>query len=247
MGSKIKLAIIGLALATLIGNYSPLNAADNKPQTPKKQVSNLESKVSDEAYDEAADIKLMSEFYLKQAENGNLWKSDPDKALKFYEKAIELNPNCMRAYYHGGELLENMKRSEDALKWHLNAVKIDPLDPTTWRHAADSYNRLGMKKEAIGAWEKIIELYESKDEKVLKHMEEIKNSDEYSDLKIPEKKKDSEIAIYSLMIGQAYNDLGQYDKGKECLEKAMSKPKYQKHQVLMLELERSKEGLNSQN
>ena len=232
MGIKFKPAIIGIALTFLLSNYSPLNAADNKPKTSQiktdKQTKNLESKVSDS--------EIISQIYLNKAENTDLWKSNPDKALEYYEKALKYNPNCKIAYFHRNELYYNLKRYDDSLKDVQKAFELDPKDPETPRHVAEANYKIGNHQEAIKYWGKQKDILKSAKTDVIMHNDGM-NSYEIN-------RKDSLMGTY-LMRAQEYNTTEEYENAvKECEEALKLFPK---NPFILNELETAKDGLKKKN
>ena len=68
-----------------------------------------------------------------------------DDAIKFYEKAIDLNPNFADAYNNIGIVLLEMGQSDDAIKFYQKALEIEPS-------YAEAHNNLGMPSKILVNW-----------------------------------------------------------------------------------------------
>jgi len=83
---------------------------------------------------------------------------DFENALKWYSKAIELNPKFTRAYFNRGvvhcELNENYKAIADYSK----AIEFDPSYVKAYNNRGSVYNDLKKYDEAIADYNKAIEL-----------------------------------------------------------------------------------------
>ncbi|VXD24938.1 WcbI family polysaccharide biosynthesis putative acetyltransferase [Planktothrix paucivesiculata] len=69
---------------------------------------------------------IMVDIHVKIADS-LLIKQQIDEAKSYYQKAIDLNPNCDRAYIGLGHLLENQELYKDAAQCYRQAIKISSL------------------------------------------------------------------------------------------------------------------------
>lgn len=51
-------------------------------------------------------------------------RGDDEKAIEFYTKAIEIDPNFAKAWFYKAQLLAKLGRHEEALKCAREAVRI---------------------------------------------------------------------------------------------------------------------------
>ena len=79
-------------------------------------------------------------------------KNKPYKALEFYQKTLELDPNEFNAYNNLGLILRDLKRFDDAEKALMLSLKIQPDN-----HLA--LNNLGIVEEVKGRFDEAIGLF----------------------------------------------------------------------------------------
>lgn len=75
-------------------------------------------------------------------------KRDPDEAIKLYRQALKLSPYHFKAMMRLGESLRARQKYKEAISWGVKAAEIYPY-PFTLKPLAVTYQRAGMKKEAI--------------------------------------------------------------------------------------------------
>ena len=76
-----------------------------------------------------------------------------------YKRAIELNPNYADAYLWYSQLLNALRRHEEALTACARAKELDPLNPFIAANLLWRYYHLGRYDEAIAAFDKLMEMY----------------------------------------------------------------------------------------
>lgn len=84
--------------------------------------------------------------------------NDPGKALTFYTRATEADPGFLDAHLNKALLLQELGRNTDATKELDEALRIRPSDPKIWFFKGSIHFDLKQKKQAIEAFEKVIEL-----------------------------------------------------------------------------------------
>ncbi len=77
-------------------------------------------------------------------------KGDYEGAIKYFDKAVKLNPNLAEAYYNKALSLRRLGRFEEALKWYTKAIELNPTDP-------DFYYNRGIVRKKLGDLEGALE------------------------------------------------------------------------------------------
>ena len=55
-----------------------------------------------------------------------------EKAIAFYDRAIELKPNCSEAWHNRGNILCDLGRNVEALVSFDRAIEIEPDNYNSW-------------------------------------------------------------------------------------------------------------------
>lgn len=87
-----------------------------------------------------------------------LSRDDFQRALPFFERAAELDPNYAEAWYQAGFAYGVMGRHQDALKASKQAAKLRPEWPESFINIGASNYALGQYKEAAEAYKTAIRL-----------------------------------------------------------------------------------------
>ena len=87
-----------------------------------------------------------------------LSRDDYQRALPFFERATELDPNYAEAWYQAGFAYGVMGRHQDALKASKQAAKLRPEWPETHVNIGASNYALGQYKDAAEAYKTAIRL-----------------------------------------------------------------------------------------
>lgn len=82
------------------------------------------------------------------------------RAMKIFERHVELHPEDARALYLGASALIDAKQLDRALEWTNRALSIDPDDPAVLYNVACSYSKLNMSDKALDCLEKALALGE---------------------------------------------------------------------------------------
>ena len=93
-----------------------------------------------------------------------LSRDDYAKALPYFEKAVETDPNYAEAWYQAGYCYGVLGRHADALKASRQAAKLRPEWPATFVNIGASSYALGQYKEAVDAYKRAIVLDDSNPE-----------------------------------------------------------------------------------
>ncbi|BDX20795.1 hypothetical protein TUM22923_01160 [Polynucleobacter sp. TUM22923] len=86
-------------------------------------------------------------------------KEDDRKALFFYEKALQLNPNHNSALVNMGATLNKLLRHEEALIFLDKAVHLDPKLAESWSNKGSSLDGLMRYEEALMDYDEAIKLH----------------------------------------------------------------------------------------
>ncbi len=90
--------------------------------------------------------------------NNFIQKVDYEKALDYFEKALDLCPNDISLLNNIGFTYGEMKKYDKAIETYEKSLKIKPSHANTWNGLALSYKKLGKYEDAIRACKKAIEL-----------------------------------------------------------------------------------------
>ncbi len=146
------------------------------------------------------------------------------EALNVFNKAIEIEPKDVNAWYNKSVTLSKLDRNEEALKAIDEAIKIIPNITIYWFEKGSILKKLRRYKEALNAYDKVIEI-DPKDKKAwnnkgscfydLGMCQEALNAFD----KVIEIYPKEAIAWYNM--GYILNESGMYRDGLICLDKAI--------------------------
>ena len=88
-------------------------------------------------------------------------KKNYEKAIDFYTREIELNPNKTTYLNRGNLYLGRLDKPEKALKDFLKVTELDPESFSTYGDIGDVYKDLGQFNKAIESYSVAIELNKS--------------------------------------------------------------------------------------
>jgi tetratricopeptide (TPR) repeat protein len=80
------------------------------------------------------------------------------KALRAFEKAIEINPQYAEVWFYKGFALGELGRHEEALEAFDKAIEINPQDDIAWFAKGVEFDVVGRYEEALKALDKAIEM-----------------------------------------------------------------------------------------
>ncbi|MCB0820945.1 MAG: tetratricopeptide repeat protein, partial [Bacteroidetes bacterium] len=95
-----------------------------------------------------------------------------DQALKYYQKAIELDENQPDAWVGIGVIMDIRGNSAEALQHVKRGINIDPTRGTYWFILGDIQLKLGMKLQAEESYRKVIE-FEPENEEIWMYYSDI--------------------------------------------------------------------------
>src|SRR3984957_10597850 len=82
----------------------------------------------------------------------------PQSAMRFYRRALELDASLVIGHINLGKLLFAADRFPEALASFATATKLAPHDPDAWCSRAGTLRELGRLEESIAAAERALEL-----------------------------------------------------------------------------------------
>jgi len=85
-------------------------------------------------------------------------KTDMNKQIEFYTKAIQLDPNYKDAYNNRGIAKYNLGKYTEAITDYDKAIQLDPNYKAAYNNRGISKNNLGKHTEAITDYDKAIQL-----------------------------------------------------------------------------------------
>jgi len=98
-----------------------------------------------------ADALCMGGYMLSQC-------GKPDSAMRFYQRALELDASLVIAHVNSGKLLFAAGRFAEALAFFAAATALAPHDPDAWCSRAGALRELGRLEESLEAAERALEL-----------------------------------------------------------------------------------------
>ncbi|APB98374.1 tetratricopeptide repeat protein [Polynucleobacter asymbioticus] len=110
---------------------------------------------------------LLQEMLLASPENPDVlhllgivcgMQNRPDDALRFFEQALQLNPDNSALHFNTAKALSTLQRDVDALEHHQKALALDPDNPEIWLNYGRSLDNLRKREEALTCYEKAVVL-----------------------------------------------------------------------------------------
>ncbi|MDP8202236.1 MAG: tetratricopeptide repeat protein [Candidatus Tenebribacter burtonii] len=91
---------------------------------------------------------------------GNEYAEDGkyDKALEFYQKALDINPSLASVYYKMGIVYNDMKKYNEALECYEKTIEINPDHAYAYNNMGYIYGNQRKNDKAIECYEKAIEI-----------------------------------------------------------------------------------------
>ncbi len=99
---------------------------------------------------------ISREFYTSGIRRYEL--NDLPGAIKFFEKAVKINPNFAESYYNIGECYYSLKKYNEAIEAYNNAISIDPDHAASYWGLGLSYYELEDFKEAVDSYKNSIKI-----------------------------------------------------------------------------------------
>lgn len=83
------------------------------------------------------------------------------KAIKCFDRVIELDPADFEAYRHKGLAYSNLGREKKGMEWFARAISMNPSDYDAMRQTGVSLSKLGKDREAIEWYRKALTVNEN--------------------------------------------------------------------------------------
>lgn len=83
------------------------------------------------------------------------------KAIKFFDKVIELDPADFESLRNKGLAFSNLGREKKGMEWFAKAIALNPSDYDAMRQTGVSLSKLGRDLEAIGWYRKALAVNEN--------------------------------------------------------------------------------------
>ncbi len=95
--------------------------------------------------------------------NNNYHKSEFEKAIEAYKKAIKIDPDSDGAHHNIGLAYDNLGKFEKAIEAYKKAIEINPDSDGAHHNIGLAYYNLGKFEKAIEAYKKAIEISPNSD------------------------------------------------------------------------------------
>lgn len=135
-----------------------------------------------------------------------------EEALKYFDKALEINPKNSLAWHSKGVMLVKLGKNEEAIKCYDKALETDTKNADIWFNKGVALNKLKRYEEAIKSYDKAIEINDKYEDALV---------NKATILGVIGKKEDCIKLCDKVLEINPKNDLAWYNRGYsfECLEK----------------------------
>jgi len=110
-----------------------------------------------ECYDESLKLEECAAAYNNRG-NAYAELNEHERAIKDFDKAIELNPDDAETYYNRGVAYAKLNKYEQAIKDYEKAIELNPDDAKAYYNRGLAYAELNKYEQAIEDYDKAIEL-----------------------------------------------------------------------------------------
>jgi tetratricopeptide (TPR) repeat protein len=138
--------------------------------TTKEQISNVLDEVNTIEKKEGTSIQEIKagdlqisrkELSLKDIilkGNEHIYKKEYSEAIRWYDKAIKIDPNDASAWTNKGLALDKIGKHKGAIECFDKALQVDPNNPYAWTNKGYVLHGLGKYKEAIQYYDKALQV-----------------------------------------------------------------------------------------
>ena len=152
--------VIGIASLQAAEGQS-LNFAIPSERILQLKVSDLQT-ISSLTADTQKNKRSAAERYYSQGV-AQISRDDYTRAVQFFERATELDPNYAEAWYQAGFCYGVLNRHQDALKASRNAAKLRPEWTEAYVNIGASSYALGQFKDAVDAYRTALRIEDGSD------------------------------------------------------------------------------------
>ena len=148
-----------------------------------------------------------------------------DDAIKYYEEALKIKPDCAEAYNKIGMALNDQRNFDEAIKYFEQALNINPEFVEVYNNLGNLFKQNGQLNVAIENYKRALDInpdYAS----AYCNLGVILTESRQLDAAIKNYKRALDInpdsGVTHNNLGSAYNDLGQFDAAIKCYKKALA-------------------------
>jgi tetratricopeptide (TPR) repeat protein len=117
----------------------------------------MEERIEEKERRKEQDRKENADTYYRAGE-GYYKMEKYDKAIAYYDKAIELNPNHALAYYNRGGAYAEIRQYKKAIADYDRAIELNPNNALAYYNRGGAYSEIGENEKAIAGYDRAIEL-----------------------------------------------------------------------------------------
>jgi tetratricopeptide (TPR) repeat protein len=126
------------------------------PSSPEKSLSSVSMNTNSKT-SISEEVKILAQYYnqtgIKYGRKGN-----HNKALDYFDLAIQLDPNFIHSYNNRGFTYSKMQRYKEALKDLNRIIQLDPENVQAYSYRGFIYNNLQQYKKAMADFNHAIHL-----------------------------------------------------------------------------------------
>lgn len=132
-------------------------------------------------------------FYQKRADD-NMGKAEYDLAIVDYNKALELNPKSVPAYFNRARAFYFKRDFASAIASYSKAIELTPNDSVAFYNRGVSYEKMGDAVKAADDYQKAVELDEN-NTPAKENLKKIKDAEQAKKLPVQPAPKQPETAV----------------------------------------------------
>ncbi len=130
--------------------------AKKREGTLKRKIGERKEKAKGK---EKEELEKIEGFYNLFSTAGKFYDEENyEKAIEFYDKAIDINPKNAEAWNNKGYALYNLKKYDEAIKCYNNAIEINPEYAVAIYNKGTSLEKFGKYDDAIECYDKALEI-----------------------------------------------------------------------------------------